>query len=83
MGMVDSQPYSSSKRANMDGTGDEEKRKGSHPPFVLCLIQPDRNSHPRMVSSSPRIKSLSSPVFLVPAQSSLTSTLTVVKLIKA
>ena len=60
------------------------RKKGSHPPpFVLCLIKPDRNSHPRMVSSSPRIKSPSNSVFLVPAQPSLTSTLTVVKLIKA
>ena len=63
--------------------GQEGKRKAYIPPFVLCLIKTDRNSHPWMVSSSPRIKSPSNSVFLVPAQSSLTFTLTVVKLIKA
>ena len=58
------------------------KKKGLTSSFVLCLIEPDRSSHPRMVSSSPRIINPSSYVFLVPIQSSLTSTLTVVKLIK-
>ena len=60
-------------------TGGREKLTS---PFVLCLIELDRSSHPRMVSSSPQIMSPSSSVYLVPTQSSLTSTLTVVKLIK-
>ena len=59
------------------------KKKGLTSSFVLCLIELDRSSHPQMVSSSPRIINLSSSMFLVPIQSSLTSTLTVVKLIKA
>ena len=54
----------------------------SQSPFVLCLINLDKSSHPRMVSSSPRIMSPSSFVFLVPTQSSFTSTLVIVKLIK-
>ena len=65
------------------GDGRREKKERAHIPFMLCLIEPDGKSHPRMVSSSPRIMSPSSFVFLVPIRSSLTSTLTVVKLIKA
>ena len=63
------------------GTTEEKERLTS--PFVLYLIEPDGNSHPQMVSSSPRIKSPSSSMFLIPIQSSLTSTLIIVKLIKA
>ena len=62
---------------------DQREKKRLTSPFVLCLIKPDRNSHPQMVSSSSRIMSPSSFVFLVPIQSSLTFTLTVVKLSKA
>ena len=66
------------------GGGDDRREKERLiSPYVLCLIEPDGNSHPRMVSSSPRIMSPSSFVFLVPIQSFLTSTLTVVKLIRA
>ena len=67
----------------MNGGDDRRERERLTPPFVLCLIKPDRSLHPRMVSLSPQIMSQSSSVFLVPIQSSLTSTLTVVKLIKA
>ena len=35
MGMVDSQPRSSSNRASMDGTGDEEEEKAKAPELVL------------------------------------------------
>ena len=35
MGMVDSQPRSSSNRANMDGTDDEEEEKAKAPKLVL------------------------------------------------
>ena len=65
------------------GDGRREKKERAHIPFMLCLIEPDGKSHPRMVSSFPRIMSPSSFVFLVPIRSSLTSTLIVVKLIKA
>ena len=52
-------------------------------PFMLCLIELDGNSHPWMVSSSPRIMNPSNSMFLVTIQASLTSTLTIVKLIEA
>ena len=58
-------------------------RKKLTSPLVLYLINLDRSSHPRMVSSSPRIMSPPSSVSLVPTQSSFTFTLAVVKLIKA
>ena len=51
--------------------------------FMLCLIKPNENSYPQMVSSFPWIMNPSSSIFLVPIQSSLTSKLTVVKLIEA
>ena len=60
-----------------------QEEGGQRSPFALCSIELDRNSHPRMASSSPRIMSPSSSVFLVPIQSSLPPTLTVVKLIEA
>ena len=34
MGMVDSQSYSSSNRAGMDGTGDEKKKEVEAPKLV-------------------------------------------------
>ena len=64
------------------GGNDRREKERLTSPFVLYLIEPDGNSHPQMVSSSPRIKSPSSSMFLIPIQSSLTSTLTFVKLIK-
>ena len=64
-------------------TGGEGEKKRLTSSFVLCLIEPDRSSYPRMMSSSPRIINPSNSVFLVPIQSSLISTLIVVKLIKA
>ena len=56
---------------------------GKKSPFALCSIEPNRNPHPQTVGLSPRIMSPSSSVFLIPIQSSLTPTLTVVKLIEA
>ena len=46
------------------GRGSHTKQSQSS--FVPCLINLDRSSHPRMVSSSSRIMSPSSSVFLVP-----------------
>ena len=60
-----------------------QKGRGQRSPFALCSNELDKNSHPRTVSPSPRIMSPSSSMFLIPIQSSLTSTLTVVKLVKA
>ena len=34
MGMVDSQPHSSSNRASMDGTGDEKEEEAEAPELV-------------------------------------------------
>ena len=65
------------------GGNDRREKERLTSPFMLYLIEPDGNSHPQMVSSSPRIKSPSSSMFLIPIQSSLTSTLIIVKLIKA
>ena len=62
---------------------EKEKKERLRSPFMLCLVELDGNSLPQMVSSSPRIMSPFNSVFLVPIQSSLTSTLTVVKLIEA
>ena len=78
--MVHKELYNVRGFPNRGGGGEG---KGFTSPMALCLIERDRNSHPRMVSSSPRIMSPSRSMFLVPIQSSLTSTLTVVKLIKA
>ena len=78
--MVHRELYNVKGLPNRGGGGEG---KGLTSPMTLCLIERDGNSHPRMVNSSPRIMSPSSSVFLVPIQSSLTSTLTVVKLIKA
>ena len=60
-----------------------EHPQGRRPPLALCSIKPDRNPLLRTVGLSPRIMSPSSSMFLVPIQSSLTPTLTVVKLIEA
>ena len=88
--MVQSELYNVRSLPNGRGGGEGEhdddrrrgKKKGLTSSFVLYLIELDRSSHPQMVSSSPRIINPSSSMFLVPIQSSLTSTLTVVKLIK-
>ena len=64
------------------GEKEEGREERLRSPIVLYSIESDRNSHPRTVSLSPQIRSPSSSVFLVSIQSSLTSTLTVVKLIE-
>ena len=81
--MVQKELYNVRGLPQEGGGGDDRREKERlTSPFVLYLIKPDGNSHPWMVSSSPWIISPSNSVFLVPIQSSLTSTLTVVKLIK-
>ena len=60
-----------------------EHSQGRRSPLALCSIKLNRNPHLQTVGLSPRIMSPSSSVFLVPIQSSLTPTLTVVKLIEA
>ena len=59
------------------------QKGGTEIPFTLCSMNPSKNPYPQTVSSSLRIMSPSSSVFQALIQWSLTSALTVVKLIEA
>ena len=72
--MFQKEPYNVKGHPQEKGGGGgrpEGEKKRLTSPFVLYLIQPNGNSHPRMVSSSSRIMNPSSSVFLVPIRSFL------------
>ena len=55
MGMVDSQPRSSSNQASMDGTGDEKEEEAEMPELILTYWgYPKANSYPEANICTPK-----------------------------